>query len=357
MEMLETKLAFAVAMILFSTVVAGLVEAALRTFARRPALIHRGVTQLIAEIARENPALVRKAGLGALDAWRPALADHLTGNRMTAPAARDAHAAADAGYPVGAAPKGLVARVGHALRLPLYRLFGSHPAHAHRVETLTAYGFADRLKDHRLGRAITLRSGALDTAEDALAPADREDLETQRRLWRDVVRRYERYRALTHESVRRSANRLTLIVALVFALVFNVDASRLIAHLVRDAEARRSLALSSEAITTEARARYAAIAERLAELDAPSDAGTGDAGTGRGRGGQGERRRAGRAFGRRRAGVRRRDPRGEHAPAALCEQRNAARGLRRPAALPLVRHLSGGCAPRDKAPWLWGAAR
>ncbi|MEO1678774.1 MAG: hypothetical protein AAFU80_11530 [Pseudomonadota bacterium] len=235
MEMLETALAFTVAMILFSTIVAGLVEATLRTLARRAHYVRKGVLQFLFEVRQERPGLLARAGLdlnadeATQKTWMSAAANDLTENRLI-----------DAETVAAADTRGFNLPARFLSHLTIY-----DPKDHARVETMTSSGLAMRLADHEIGLAITYGK-PLPEAERETATV--EDRPKREREWGDMIRRYARYRALTNESYRRNARAFSLITAVAFAFVFNIEGGRLIRHLSENAAAREGLVATSDTV-------------------------------------------------------------------------------------------------------------
>ncbi|WP_193140487.1 MULTISPECIES: hypothetical protein [unclassified Meridianimarinicoccus] len=215
MEMLEVGLAFTVAMILFSSVVSALVETILRSLALRRRYVansvrsmlqdliarHAGETFLAAAPAKANP----EEQAQATDAWIEDLTDDLTCNRSKWD------------------PK-----VNNQIKGKDYK----------RVENLSLTGLATRLVENPLGEAIK-----------AGAPGD---IARQRDQWNIVLRCYARHKALTSERHRIVANRTAVLVAIVFAFVFNVHAGRLVAHFSTSVDVREKLIANPEQIIEDA---------------------------------------------------------------------------------------------------------
>lgn len=235
MEMLETGIAFAIAMILFSSIVTGIAEAVLRFRGERARFVRTGVAQLVVEMREFHDDLFeasKKAGK-TKEAFCAELVDELTLKRLAGPP--------------------IALRRGEGAR---------------RVESLSAHGFAMRLYDHPLGVVATFGN-----VETRARPLDENRL---KHLWTDILRRYERYRALTVEDYRRFSQFYALIAAVVFAIAFNVDATRLVTHLSESAETRQFLRSQTALVIEDANEALDAIEQQIegaADEDAATDGG------------------------------------------------------------------------------------
>ncbi|MEV8465840.1 hypothetical protein AB0T83_03480 [Fluviibacterium sp. DFM31] len=222
MEMLEVGLAFTVAMILFSSVVSALVETILRSMALRRRYVANSVRSMLRDLnARHGRATFLqtardKAGAGKgpldLDDWIEGMTDDLTCNRSK-----------------------WDPQVNNQIKSKDYK----------RVENLSLTGLATRMAENPLGEAI--KAGAPD------------DIARQRDQWNIVLRCYARHKALSSERHRIVANRTAVLVAIVFAFVFNVHAGRLVAHFSTSVDVREKLIANPEQIIADAQEAVSAL--------------------------------------------------------------------------------------------------
>ncbi|MFN3261963.1 MAG: hypothetical protein ACE37J_15525 [Pikeienuella sp.] len=215
MDVLEGAAAFAVVMIVFSTIVTGIAEAFLRLLAMRQKVLADAIESLI--VNEILPAA--KAGLkGALDTDGDG---NLSAEDLKAQVAKLSRSPlAKAGSKILLAPM----RFGH--------------------EQITTYSLLQRLAKSELG--------------DALAHKGRAEL---RAVLTDIARTYERYAAAAAERFRYKAHRYTAVIAVLFAFGANIDAGRVFVYLMDNPGARA-------AIIAEVDAAKAANDAALAKLDA-----------------------------------------------------------------------------------------
>ncbi len=201
MEVLEGAAAFAVVMIVLSTIVTGIAEAFLRLFAIRQQVLADAIERLIVD----EIVPTAKAGLhGVLDVnadgkLSEADVDALKKKLTLSPLAEK------------------------AARIPFATMRFGH-------EKITTYSLLQRLAKSELG--------------DAFAKKGRAEL---RAVLTDVSRTYERYAAAASERFRYKAHRITAIAAVIFAFGANVDAGRVFVHLMDDPAARAALFAQAEA--------------------------------------------------------------------------------------------------------------
>lgn len=205
MHMLESAMAFAVVMIIFSTIVTGLVEALLRLLALRQKSLGRAIEAFLQN--EVQPALVKalteakktKAELdGALtkaEAWHGRIAGVITD--FTANPLGDRTAGPKRGW---------------------------WDRRLKNIDELTTYSFLQRLAKSDLAVEIT----QLD--DDQLAA-----------YLANISRTYERYIAASHELYRKWSYVVTTVAAMLFAVAYNVDAGRVYVHLMDDPATRNAL--------------------------------------------------------------------------------------------------------------------
>jgi hypothetical protein len=196
MDILLAAMAFAVLMIVFSTVVTGITETFLRVSGYRAQVLAASVLRFL----KNDPNVanfVKKKGLaGNPDIPEDDLekvARQLTFN----------HALTDASTidKIG----GLIARY----------------TGRYKVDTLTTYSFLQRLATTDLGRAIAKRG--------------------EEHVLRGLTIGFERYVAASNEVFRKNAQATTMVLSIVFAFLFNIDAVRLFEHLLQNNETTEAL--------------------------------------------------------------------------------------------------------------------
>lgn len=195
MEFIEGVLAFSVIMIVLSTIVSGVVEVIMRAFTARGFLLRRAIDLLLTEHLLPRIAAAADAassGKAFQYTTSPEVLEALTSNPSVG-----------SGW------------------------FGARPT---TVENLSAWAFLQRLANTEHGREI------LDLGDEAAEA-----------FLADAVRTFERYTAAGHETLRRSANTIALLVGLALAPALNIHAPDLLDHLVKDAPARNALIAQGEA--------------------------------------------------------------------------------------------------------------
>lgn len=196
MDILEGAAAFAVVMIVMSTIVTGIAEAFVRLLAVRQAVLVEAIERLVVD--RIAPAIAAQIG-------------------------KELKKADDSGLTAEA-----LARVKNALTLsPLAdhaRIGGPLSKMRFGHERITTYSFLQRLAKSQLG--------------DALAQYGRAEL---RERLTDIARTYERYAAAAAERFRYKAHRYTAVIAVLFAFGANIDAGRVFVHLMENPEIRAKL--------------------------------------------------------------------------------------------------------------------
>lgn len=198
MHMLESAMAFAVVMIIFSTIVTGLVEAVLRMAALRQETLERTLRLFLKNEVR--PTLVKalgqaKAAVQTVDdsnAFIEKMVKDFTQN------------------PVQTRRRNWFAK----LLAPRIE----------KIDELTAYSFLQRLAKSEMSG--TIRSLNDDQLTSYLA---------------NITRTYERYMAASSEFYRKKSHILTVFAAMSLAIVFNVPAARVYMHLMDNPESRAEL--------------------------------------------------------------------------------------------------------------------
>ncbi|WP_138465142.1 hypothetical protein [Poseidonocella sp. HB161398] len=254
MQILEGALAFSVVMIILATIVSGLTEAWLRSRRTRQAFLALALARMIRDVAAGAVPRLAVAKRGERDSWIPYLVDELTFNPVYGSLDELRRA------------KGGLARIGQwfADLLPVSHyaiLLDSQPAaapsaddaklrlrNAMRVDTLSPRGFAERF-------------ARLDAYGSQLATAAQ---------WEVLVETYARYRLLSQERYRKKAQAVSILLAFLVALVFNIDAGRIFVHVMTDRSAREALIGASPDI-------LASLAEKEAALAAARDGGAPEA--------------------------------------------------------------------------------
>lgn len=232
MDLLEGAAAFAVVMIIFSTIVTGVVEGILRFTATRQAVLSKAVKDLMKReilprfkselAARYDLDLDTKEGR---EAALQRFADQMTLNLVS-----------DIDVD-GAAP-----RTGSLARWSALWNSG--------VEKLTTYAFLQRVAKSEFGAVL----------------AEKGRGELRDRLT-DLARTYERYVAASNEQFRRYAHVWTTVVAALFAVIVNVDAGRVFTHLMDSPEARAALIAYGEEAAEANREQVAELNELISKLE------------------------------------------------------------------------------------------
>ncbi|MEM7267711.1 MAG: hypothetical protein AAF401_00510 [Pseudomonadota bacterium] len=224
MHLLEGALAFAVVMIIFSTIVTGVAEAGLRLFSLRQKALRRALHRFAHEDLIGKVAMFSKEGAdgiktaaGEFDILRQGAGD------LTAKADEiDAFVDSMTRNPVG----------------------GEEGKNDGWLVWLLSYvpGFATKRLDTLTTYSLLQRFAKMEQSNDLLERVDSE-LEP---VLTDIARTYERYVAASNEWFRRYAHIVTVIVALGFAFMFNIDASRLYTHLLDSPAVRSALIEQAE---------------------------------------------------------------------------------------------------------------
>lgn len=208
MDILEGVAAFAVLMIIFSTIASAIVEIILRLLATKQALLIRAVERLVHDELEERGTELLDAGGKVVVAKGSArkVAEKLTRNPLLVPADKSEEAADKSEKAVRFFRLG---RYGH--------------------QKITTYSLLQRLAKSNIGDAIAL------LGEDKIRP-----------LLVNFARTYERYVAVASEQFRIRAHMWTALVAIIFAFSMNIDAGRIFSHLVADKDARDVLFQQAE---------------------------------------------------------------------------------------------------------------
>lgn len=210
--MLQAALAFAVAMILLSTIATGIVEILLRVLSLRQQTLRRTMASLFDSVVW--PRMERRLGSQDVAKAREVFVDAMTKNPAFKPA------------------PGASGRVGSENRSS--------------VDRLSPVAFAERLGRTEIGSAL-------------LAEGEKQ-VEV---VIQDFVRSFERFGRAASEVYRKKAQLVSIGVGIVLALCANVEVGRLFTAILEDPDLRASLIASAE----EAKA---ANDEALASLEAVS---------------------------------------------------------------------------------------
>jgi hypothetical protein len=195
MELLTAVAAFAVAMILFSTLVTGVVEIVIRLLALRAGTLAEAVTMM----ARQDVVpMLKRLGIAT---------DATTEARIVCALTRNPA--------LGTENLGSCEPSGAWLAPRESR---------RRIDALSTFALLQRLAKTDVGRELAGK------AEAQLRPA-----------LLDTQRTFERYAAASRELFRKRAQTLSFAVAIVVAFGLNVDATRLFQHLAQSRETREQL--------------------------------------------------------------------------------------------------------------------
>lgn len=204
MEILEGAMAFAVAMIIFSTMATGIVEILLRFTHTKAAFLHQSIEKMLKDLVA--------AKLSQTDSPAKAALEQVSEDDLT--------------------------RVANALTVNPARVPGwwedsllgkawfkwtDRAGNRFRIDALSTVAFAKRLSETDLVRDVSRR-----LAETDLGPASGADVKTViADLTHDLESLYDRYRATAKERFRKNAQSLTVVISIAMALVFNIHAGRL----------------------------------------------------------------------------------------------------------------------------------
>lgn len=210
MDYLEAAMAFAVAMVIFSTIATGVVELVVRVCAFRERVLRKTLESLYATVilpwVRAKRAELEKANA---DAGAKALAEAPTDD-----------------------PAPFVSRMlanpTHAGWLnPQMKDTATHSA---RIDALTTIAFAERLARTDVGRLIL---------QEVKAGSDL--------VLTDLCRSFERFGRASSEVFRKWAQVTSICVGIAVAFAVNIDAGRLVGAMLDDPELRTTLIQQAEA--------------------------------------------------------------------------------------------------------------
>lgn len=233
MDLLESAMAFAVAMIIFSTIATGIVEFIVRFFSMREWVLRRTIESLFETVIW--PRLKESLASGALhdveekvrkklEAERDAFVQHMMGN--------PAHS------------QWMTSK------------FGWSFTKANKIDSLSTLAFAERLGRTEVGRAIL-----------AEGQAQIELLVT------DFCRTFERFGRASSEVFRKRAKLVSVAVGVVLAFSANIDVGRLASALIENPDLRADLIANAEAAkaANDAAAANLRVAQELAAQGALDD--------------------------------------------------------------------------------------
>lgn len=266
MEILESALAFAVVMIIFSTITTGIVELLLRTFGSREKTLEKAIRALFELIIwqrlegalatafterKESPPHPHRKESRLHAFWRWLVSVFSGGG--SAPAAGAAPSAKDQlldefveammGNPVAVAGASSSTR-------------GLPAPKEGQIDHLSVVAFAERLGRTEVGMAI-------------LAEGEKQ----MELLVTDFVRSFDRFARASQEVFRKRARQSAILVGIVFALSANIEAGRLVTTLMTNPNLRQSLIDQAEASDRE----NATAVDRLKELQTQLERGSADA--------------------------------------------------------------------------------
>ncbi|WP_372742719.1 hypothetical protein [Neptunomonas sp.] len=213
MELLESAMAFAVVMMIFSTIVTGIVEAILKAFGTREEVLKKTIEalyekvvwpRLSAGIERVSPqqlaSTVDDGILAKSKAW-------LTRSSTNLPTHKEKFVEALTENPVFEPSKN--------------RFSAERKS---KIDSLSLLAFAERLGRTDVGKAIVAEGEA--------------QVEL---LVQDMVRSFDRFGRAASEVFRKKAQLTAICVAIPFAWFANIDASRLFVQLIENPSIRSSL--------------------------------------------------------------------------------------------------------------------
>lgn len=229
MQLLESALAFAVVMIVLSTVTTGIVELLLRFSGTREKTLEKTMKALFQTVIwpRLKGPLITAAGK-AEDVVKRELTNAFVREMM--------------GNPVAIADESDSKR----------RFFDVPVRKESQVDKLSVLAFAERLGRTDVGKAI------LDEGEEQL-----------QLLVHDFVRTFDRFARASSEIFRKKARQTAIVVGVLFALAANVDAGRIFTTLMNNPDLRSSLIEQVE----EAKQANDEVVARLAALEAELESG------------------------------------------------------------------------------------
>lgn len=224
MDYLEAAMAFAVAMVIFSTIATGVVELIVRVCAFRERVLRKTLESLYATIILPW-VRAKRAELEA------------------------ANAAADA-KALAAAPTDDPAQfVSRMLANPTHKHWIDHRwqgslAHSSRIDALTTIAFAERLARTDVGRLVL---------QEVKAGSDL--------VLTDLCRSFERFGRASSEVFRKWAQVTSICVGVAVAFAVNIDAGRLVGAMLNDPELRTTLIQQAEAAREASEAAEASLSK------------------------------------------------------------------------------------------------
>lgn len=225
MELLEGVMAFAVVMIILSTIVTGIAEALIRLFATRQQVLADAVSSFFRN--EVVPRLTAQIGSAYAGKSAPEIVDALTREMVLNPLAATVEKKTEVG------------------RYSWWRRLN------HGIEKLSTYSFLQRLAKTKLGRELK-----------DMAEAEKMEVLT------DLSRTYERYVAASNEIFRKYAHVVTTCVAVLLCFGANIDAGRVFDHLMNSPDARASLVAQAETAATTNAEAVARLDELVGKLNA-----------------------------------------------------------------------------------------
>ena len=215
MEMLESAMAFAVAMVIFSTIVTGIVEILLRAVGTREKHLRKTVESLFDTVIwpRLKNSLTPPGTDPEADAMhkqRSRFVHAMVGNPAAGAASIDADQKAKwwPGERIDAFKAGRPGK---------------------QIDALSTMAFAERLGRTEIGKSI------LAEGEEHI------DL-----LVNDFVRTFDRYGRAASEIFRKKAQLTAIVIGIVFAFAANIDAGRLFTTLIENPSLRTNLIAQAE---------------------------------------------------------------------------------------------------------------
>lgn len=219
MHMLETVMAFAVTMIIFSTITTGIVEAILRRLGRRERNLENTIRSLYQSVIVPWYAKVReRCADGQSGAGLQEGEDRFVESMVGTPIQNLS--------PVRGPFDAIGMWISDRFIIKLLNPFGRESA---QVDHLSVVAFAERL-------------GRTDVGQKILAQTQ----DQMNLLVTDLARSFERFGRASGEIYRKNAQTVALFVGVVFAFGANIDVSLLFTSLQKNAELRTSLVTQGE---------------------------------------------------------------------------------------------------------------
>jgi hypothetical protein len=228
MELLTAVAAFAVAMILLSTLVTGIVEIAIRVLSLRAHVLATSVFRMVQD--EILPCIKKLTSKEETEEAEPkeaepdaeAIVTALTRNPVLVPAGKSLSTQGLSGY----------------------------VSCRKRIDALSTFAFLQRLAKSDIGKQLVKE------ADERLRP-----------ILLDFSRTHERYAAASREAFRKRAHAMSLAIAVGLAFIINVDAVRLFQHLSDNREAREALIAQAEAAVEQNRLALEGLESRIAAGD------------------------------------------------------------------------------------------